>query len=41
MVCQRILRQDRRDEEARELMGEAKAQKAALAENIFANKPLL
>jgi Flp pilus assembly protein TadD len=41
MACQRILRHDRRDEEARELMGEAKAQKAALAENIFANKPLL
>jgi tetratricopeptide (TPR) repeat protein len=34
-ACRRVLRRDARDAEAREMMGEAQAQEAKLAENLF------
>jgi len=38
-ACRLILRRDRHDAEARQMMGEAIAQEARLAENIFDSKP--
>ncbi len=40
-ACRLILRRNRHDAEARQMMGEAIAQEARLAENIFDNKPRL
>lgn len=38
-ACRRVLRRNARDAEAQEMMGEAQAQEAKLAENLLDNAP--